>query len=260
MSWQAAEVKKRLKPQSFSLTKASNSFLSSSRSWLFDGFQSWLGDASSRIFWLTGVAGTGKTAFAEELLRRHEASFAAHFFFKHNTKLKSDLVGMLTTVAFQLAQAHCSDGRQLQKGVAELGGDDLHTYELEDLLEHLLETPLGVGSRPGQGKVVVLLDALDECKRFKGQDISKVLAGWMNRLPAHVCFLLTSRPEEDILDDLRAFNPLQIDTQSGRNATDLPPTCSASCGTGSAAECPARRWASPSAASWRSAGGCSCTP
>eukprot|EP00462_Mataza_sp_D1_P019392 CAMPEP_0175128016 /NCGR_PEP_ID=MMETSP0087-20121206/4702_1 /TAXON_ID=136419 /ORGANISM="Unknown Unknown, Strain D1" /LENGTH=732 /DNA_ID=CAMNT_0016410047 /DNA_START=51 /DNA_END=2246 /DNA_ORIENTATION=+ len=227
LGWDTEEVRERLQPLPFDAASLGPSgrldFQEGSRQWLFDAYNKWLTqEPKSRLFWVTGVAGTGKTAFALELLRRRRYDFGGEFFFQHNTDVKSSLLRMVTTVAYQLAQRGCSDGKELQDGLKRLGNKDLSEFrQLGELLEHLVGNPLRRLPKFGSDKAVILLDALDEASSFKEQGVSELLAEQLETLPPWVCFVLTSRPETQIMNDFASFHPFRIDTQSSENQEDL---------------------------------------
>ena len=229
-------VKERLNPLPFDQDLRST-FFQQSRKWLFQKYEAWLnssatlvpssssvdGVGQSRMFWLVGVGGTGKTSFLQELLRRRPNDFAGRFFFQHNTDIKSCMLRMVTTLAFQLAQSGCSDGLELEKSLAILGHDkDLSQFQkLGELFEYLITRPLQARRRYGDDKVVILLDALDEAVNFKKEAISELLAEQLQKLPGWVRFVVTSRPDNQIRHDFARFKPFEIDTQQPENKDDL---------------------------------------
>jgi hypothetical protein len=199
-------------------------FLPGSRAWLFERYRQWKTDTASRVFWITGKAGSGKSMFSRELLSRHQQDVVGHFFFQHNSQMHNDVADMSKTLGYQLACRGFSDSRTLEAAVRDLEQKPASELTHEVLFEYYLEKPLAALSRQNttDGKAIILLDALDEAKLSQRKSaVSFLLAQRMDRLLPQVCFVLTSRPEDLILEDFEAHEPLAIDTDSKENAADL---------------------------------------
>ncbi|CUA75297.1 Vegetative incompatibility protein HET-E-1 [Podospora anserina] [Rhizoctonia solani] len=149
--------------------------LSNLKNWIYDS------DAPS-IYWMNGMAGTGKTTIActfSEVLERGKR-LAASFFCTRTT-------------------AECRD-------LCELLGDepDLGSKNIQKQFERLLHDPLSSASVKDAmpGNLVITIDALDECEDRNGVEmILDMLFRHGVNLP--VKFFVTSRPEPEIYERMK---------------------------------------------------------
>lgn len=224
-NWNQTFVKDELGQQSrstFSSSSPANkaTFLAGSREWLFKEYDAWKA-TDSRVFWVTGSAGSGKTMFSRQLLSAHQTDFGGHFFFQHQSGAHRHVKDMIKTVAYQLACQGLSDGRELQNAIRDLKDKSTDQLTCDDLFEYYLEKPLQQ-HKLGDREVVVLIDALDEAVLSRSEkSISSLLASHMDKLPTQVCFVLTSRPEDMILEDLEDYKPRHLDTNHLENQKDV---------------------------------------
>ena len=168
---------------------------------------SWLERTESRstpIYWLTGLAGIGKSTIAKTIAKQADDKnmLGGSFFFSRSDGPLRDPKLVFPTLAFQLAQSDnafksvIGDAIQLD---ATLGDKELLSQ-----LDGLILTPLGkLGSdkRP----TLVVLDALDECEEKGAATILRLLLSHVNRIP-FLRILITSRPDphiSSVFDDAR---------------------------------------------------------
>jgi hypothetical protein len=150
---------------------------------------------SKCIFWLNGMAGTGKSTIARTVAQtfRENQQLGATFFFKKGEADRGDAKSLIPTITKQLVTRH----QQLAPGILKAIEDDpdISAKSLREQFNKLLLQPLlGLDSIKCSTAVIVI-DALDECE---GRDISVVL----DLLPQlqkskvlRVQIFLTSRPE-----------------------------------------------------------------
>jgi NACHT domain len=183
------------------------------------------GHDDQSIFWLSGMAGTGKSTIARTVADNfnQKGRLGASFFFSRNSKERAEADGLFSTLARHLA-SRIPDFRQfLEKSLPEYSSiqnqslskqwDCLIMRPLSDLGAHLL-VPL---------TLVIVIDALDECKgtRFVPEIITllataKVLQGIRLRV------LVTSRREEHITHSFQkianvTYKELVVDSTSDGN-------------------------------------------
>jgi hypothetical protein len=151
----------------------------------------------SRIFWINGTAGTGKTTIAYTVSKtcKERGILGASFFCSRDNADCSNPKLIFTTIAYQLGQLFPlfkDEVTEVLRSDREIGLSDL-----PDQLKKLIVAPLrtiGDSIPP----CVIVIDALDECK--DDSIISVILAS----LSMHVAglyplkFLITSRPERHI--------------------------------------------------------------
>ena len=164
---------------------------------LLDEIEQWAASPSGKcIFWLNGMAGTGKTTIARTVARclKDKRLLAASFFFKRGEEDRGNAKRLFSTLARQLA----INIPQLLPYIRKAIDDDPDTSEKAPreqfdrlVLQPLLETKLAK-----QACMVIVIDALDEWERES--DVGAVL----EMLPLvqksqslQLRFFLTSRPE-----------------------------------------------------------------
>ena len=146
------------------------------------------------IFWLNGLAGTGKSTIAQTVAERTFADgrLGASFFCSRGFEDRSNLYLIFPTLAFQLAQRY-PDFRALLIPLLQSNPDVVHE-SLRDQMQILLIEPL----RSTHISTVIVIDALDECTDEHPESaILLVLGKSVSKIP-QVKFFLTSRPEKHI--------------------------------------------------------------
>ncbi|GAB1526821.1 hypothetical protein RhiTH_009993 [Rhizoctonia solani] len=158
----------------------------------------WSADSQTpNIYWMSGMAGTGKTTiaytFAETLRKRR--LLGASFFCTRTSSECQDVGRIIPTITYQLARYSMS----FQTAVVEvLGRDpDIGTQAITEQCERLIKEPLDRVKDDIPDGLVVVIDALDECNSANGVGtMLDVLFRVAADLP--VKFFVTSRPEPDI--------------------------------------------------------------
>ena len=160
-----------------------------------DEIELWTKDFSkSPVFWLNGLAGTGKSTIAKTIAERTFADgrLGASFFCSRDFEDRSDLRYIFPTLAFQLAHKH----PQVRSFIVPLlrSNPDIFYESLYSQMEQLIVRPL----ESGDLSTVVVIDALDECKDEEpASAILSVLGRLVGRIPS-VKFFVTGRPEPRI--------------------------------------------------------------
>ena len=156
-------------------------------------------EQGQRIFWLNGLAGTGKSAIAQTFA---EMTFAdrklgASFFCSRDFEDRSNLQTIFPTLAFQLACQYPRFRKELLWILKER--PDLGQESLCSQMEKLIVTPLKATSIPS----LIIIDALDECKdKEPASAILSILSRYVGQIP-NVKFFITGRPEPRIRSGFR---------------------------------------------------------
>ena len=167
----------------------------------------WLMDENDRcIFWLNGMAGTGKTTIAQTFA---ETSFAdgklgASFFCSRDYENKSNLQAIFPTLAFQLAYQYPEFLEQLLQVLR--ANPDVGRESLVSQFEKIIIRPLIATKIP----TLIIIDALDECRDEEpASAILCVLAHYVHKIPK-VKFFITGRPEPPIRNGfgLKSLHPV----------------------------------------------------
>ena len=159
----------------------------------------WAKDANGKpIFWLNGMAGTGKSTIARTVARSFadKGHLGASFFFKKDKGDRGTASRFFTTIATDL-MAHVRD---LISGITKAIDADLAISEkaLKDQFEKLILRPLLEIKQapPNALGLVIVIDALDECERKEDiQVVLQLLAQTKNLSPVSLRVFVTSRPD-----------------------------------------------------------------
>jgi len=157
------------------------------------------------VFWLNGLAGTGKTTIAQSIAERMFADgrLGASFFCSRDFEDRSNPKLIFPTLAFQLAQ-QCPKFRSSLIPLLR-SNPDVAYESLQSQTQKLLVGPL----QSAEISTVIVIDALDECKDEGDQSaILVALARLVSKIPG-VKFFITGRPEVHIVDGVRGALPKQ---------------------------------------------------
>lgn len=153
------------------------------------------------IFWLNGLAGTGKSTIARTVARRYfdNERLGASFFFSKGGGDVGHARKFCTTIALQLANNIPSLQRHVYNAAAK--HQDISNLSLYDQWHQLILNPLSdlrEGEVPFRSYVVVI-DALDECDNDNNvRIIVDLLATAQSLKTLKLRIFLTSRPETPI--------------------------------------------------------------
>ncbi|KAG8722997.1 hypothetical protein FRC09_005181 [Ceratobasidium sp. 395] len=156
-----------------------------------------------KVYWLNGMAGTGKTTiaytFCDHLRRNHQ--LGASFFCSRQLPECRDVNRIVPSISYQLSLFSLPFRHALSEVLEK--HRDIHNQLLQDQFEYLVAAPLLRVAHTFGADVTIVIDALDECDDRGG--VERVLAVLLSCAPAlSVNFLVTSRPEPEILDHMRS--------------------------------------------------------
>jgi hypothetical protein len=152
------------------------------------------------IFWLSGLAGTGKSTIARTVARKYyeQDCLGASFFFSRGGGDTGHASKFFTSIAVQLAHKSPSLKRRICEAIADRG--DVGDQSLRDQWHQLVLRPLSKLERSSsQSCFVLVVDALDECD---GENdirlIVQLLAEARSLRNVRLRVFMTSRPEVPI--------------------------------------------------------------
>ena len=151
-------------------------------------------EGNQRVFWLNGLAGTGKSTIAQSFAETtsENGKLGASFFCSRDFEDRSNLQKIFPTLAFQLAFQYPHFQQMLLDVVKE--GPHVGHESLCSQMEKLLVGPL----KTTQTTTLIIIDALDECKdKEPASAILSILSRYVDQLPT-VKFFITGRPEPRI--------------------------------------------------------------
>ncbi|GAB1527963.1 hypothetical protein RhiTH_011152 [Rhizoctonia solani] len=168
--------------------------------------EKWSLDPSQpNIFWMNGMAGTGKTTiaytFAESLKTR--GALGGSFFCTRTSDECRDVGRIVPTIAHQLSQYSPSFRSALLQVLEQ--EPKIRSQSIDSQCERLIKEPLQKAKNQMTKGLVVVIDALDECSNTNG--VGTILSALFRVAPnLPIRFFITSRPEPDIR--------LRVDAQS----------------------------------------------
>jgi hypothetical protein len=150
---------------------------------------------NKRIFWLNGMAGTGKSTISRTIAQTFAAQcqLGASFFFKQGEGDRGNATRFFTTMATDL-MGHVWG---MRPGIRRAIDADPAISEktLKDQFEKLILRPLSEATVQALEPVIVI-DALDECERDEDiQTILRLLSRTKDLKPVSLRVFVTSRPE-----------------------------------------------------------------
>jgi len=167
----------------------------------------WCDDSNSKcIFWLNGMAGTGKSTISRTIALElaEKKRLAASFFFTRGKKDVSHSGMFFTTIAAQLAISL----PVLRASISDAIDNNAHIFKQgpREQWNQLILNPLK--NAPTQSiQLVVVIDALDECDSMEDiQLILQLLEEAKDLAAVRIKIFLTSRPEVHIFDGFRQLS------------------------------------------------------
>ena len=197
--------------------------LKGTREAVLDKIELWTRDFSQPpVYWLNGLAGTGKSTISRTIAERVFANgkLGASFFCSRDFLDRSNLQLIFPTLAVQLAHKYTRFRSILISSVQS--NPRVVDESLHNQMDKLIVQPL----RESAISTVIVIDALDECRDDKpASAILSVLGQFVSQIPM-VKFFLTGRPEPwihegfqlpqmaDVTDVfiLHQVNPNQVDS------------------------------------------------
>ena len=156
-------------------------------------------DQDHRIFWLNGLAGTGKSTIAQTFAEINfaDGKLGASFFCSRDFEDRSNIQAIFPTLAFQLAYQYPLFREQLLQILRANPG--VGRESLCSQMKKVIVGPL----KASHIQTLVIIDALDECKDKEPASATLfVLSKYTDEIP-WVKFFITGRPEPWIRSGFR---------------------------------------------------------
>ncbi|PYH28219.1 NACHT and WD40 domain protein [Aspergillus neoniger CBS 115656] len=186
--------------------------LPNTRSEFFSQVSEWIKSSNKSIFWVNGMAGTGKSTIARTVARDCESQglLGATFFFNRNERDRADARHLISTITRQLITRY----PELGPAVLDVlkGTPNIASQDIQNQFEKLLYLPLTTITPDENRFTVIILDALDECN---GDDDLRLILRLVSKLQGiesvQLRIFLTSRPEM----------PIRLGFSENKNHLDL---------------------------------------
>ncbi|KAF8143496.1 hypothetical protein K438DRAFT_1922448 [Mycena galopus ATCC 62051] len=166
------------------------------------------GRRESRLLWLYGSAGIGKSAVVQTFAANCEEQrlLGASFFFKRQDAERGSWKGLFPTLAYQLAISL----DELRDFIREAVEGDMLVFgqAMRHQYQKLIATPFEQAP-PFAVRPIIVIDGLDECEDHGVQlKLLKLLSEGIRTLPFRV--LVASRPEPHLREAIQAPNNSDI--------------------------------------------------
>jgi len=162
--------------------------------------EQWSRDEADRhVFWLNGLAGTGKSTIAQTFAEMcfADGKLGASFFCSRDFEERSNLRSIFPTLAFQLAHRFPQFRRELLPVLMK--NPDVGRETLCSQMEKLIIGPF----QAAKTRTLIVIDALDECRdKEPASALLSILSRYVDKLP-FVKFFITGRPEPRIRSGFR---------------------------------------------------------
>ena len=189
------------------------------RKWVINEISDWiLDEKGAKVFWLTGVPGSGKSSMAAWVRNTFREVAAFHFCDIHSEE-KRDPAKMVCSIVYQLStQLPEYEARLKSINFQQIIQQNHESYTLfEKLVVDLIS-----GNFPHPGRlIIILIDALDEATYRGNNDILPFLSISISKTPDWFKFLITSRPDPLIMTTLQSLSPYILDTSHPENKEDI---------------------------------------
>ena len=167
---------------------------------VLDQIELWIRDFTRPpVFWLNGLAGTGKTVIAQTIAERTfaDGQLGASFFCSQDFPNRSNVQFIFPTLAVQLARKYKEFRSLFVPLIRSNSGIPLES--LYNQMRKLIVRPL----KESKISTVIIIDSLDECTDEEpASAILSVLGQLVSEIPM-VKFLITGRPEPRIWGGFR---------------------------------------------------------
>ncbi|KAF8965982.1 hypothetical protein BDZ97DRAFT_743750 [Flammula alnicola] len=171
---------------------------------ILEDIKGWVIDPKgAKVYWMNGMAGTGKTTIVYSLCEWLEENrrLGGNYFCSRISPLCRDVSNIVPSLAYQLAQYSPAFRSTLSKVLEEK--PEASKLNVKWQFEKLVQKPMQEAKTAMPEGVVVVIDALDECDNG---DAFRLFLETLLKLAAElpIKFFVTSRPEPAIREKMLA--------------------------------------------------------
>ncbi|KAJ8601915.1 hypothetical protein CTAYLR_008101 [Chrysophaeum taylorii] len=187
-------------------------FVVGTRDWILNELISWVHSTDApRCCVLLAGPGFGKTAIVAKLCSQlgDDVLIAVHLV-RYNNAAKRDPCRVITSLAYRIAQVLPAYRKNVEE-VLRAGSCDRN--DIAQLVDCMLLEPLASIELPNKGRLLIVIDALDEAEHATKNDLLDLIAREFPKLPPWVAVLVTSRPELTVKTRLATLRPKFLDSE-----------------------------------------------
>ena len=199
-------------------------YVKGTREWLLRQVEDWFENRSPeyRAFIVTGEAGMGKSVIAAIICERMNQYLAGCHFFSYNNVRYRDPKIFLQSLAVQLSNVLPEYKDVLVDQLSRnIGSQNINEINIESLFTLLLKEPFEHVSPQGKN-ILFVIDGVDEsCDSEARSDLVDLIATHLVKLPEFIRFLITTRPEKNIVAKFEPLKPFFLKKDDKNNIADL---------------------------------------
>ena len=199
-------------------------YLEGTRVSIFTKVENWLDDRSSqnRVTVISGNAGMGKSVISAVLCKKLQETgrLSCSHFCQHDKARHRNPKVMLQSLASQLSESLPEYQKALVNALSRNLGIELKNVEVKELFELLFQVPLRSLKAPDKN-ILMVIDGLDESEYRGRNELLELISEHFINLPCWIRFLVTTRPEINISDSLKKFQPLELKPDDEESLKDI---------------------------------------
>ena len=193
-----------------------------SREWVLEKVFSWFNETTSenRAFVISDHAGMGKSVIAAVICKRFAEHVGASHFFKYNDSQYNNPKFLLQSLAWHLSEVIPVYKDALIQKLSENLGNPLNDMNIQGLFSVLFKEPFSSISDPGNS-ILIVLDAVDESEYRGRHELAELISNRFHELPSYLRFLITSRPQDNLVFAFTELKPLSMQANGKENLNDI---------------------------------------
>ena len=193
-----------------------------SREWVLEQLLTWFNETTSenRTFVISDVAGMGKSVIAAVICKRFAEHVGASHFFKYNDSQYNNPNFFLQSVAWHLCKVIPAYHEALIEKLSGNLGNPLNDMNIQGLFSILFKEPFSGILDPGK-RILIVLDAVDESEYRGRHELAELISNRFHELPSYLRFLITSRPQDNLVFAFRELKPLSMQANDKENLNDI---------------------------------------
>jgi hypothetical protein len=174
--------------------------LPGTREKLLNEIMDWFADDGPSVYWLRGLAGTGKTTIARSVadLAEQQGLLGGSFFFSRTDIARQRVGAVLPTIAYQMAKWRPNLRQPLCAAINS--EKEISECTMQEQVRCLFVRALSHTTAPVP-RALLVVDALDECNKIddcEGGALVPLLVECLHQLPFSLKLFITSRDEPSI--------------------------------------------------------------
>lgn len=179
------------------------------RPWLIRELDSWVKRSPSRIFWLSGEHGCGKTVFIGDYFKRIPNVIGKGIYYcKYSSTQNQNAEHILKSIAYSL----CTSVLGYLDCISDFGDDFYNNSSADVLVTSLLIDPFVDSIAPNSiGNFVFIIDGIDELKNDVLDTFLEIIRDYSISLPSFIKIILTSTSMDNIYNTMKTLSVQTID-------------------------------------------------